>query len=215
MMIKSAYLFGKSICFALALGLSVQSAAADAVSDLAATTQRAFDRMPQVQVVDQIAGNCGADGRVNPAVGFCTTSNIIFLSAGAAARPEAAYLVAHSFGHAVQVRHGIADIALREITSRRAEEATLRGYVASQVECVAGFLLARAGLPAPNLPGWFDREPFAGSHWGRSPLSRGPQVSIGLAQRQAWALRGYQSNDLSACAAGEFGAELLLRAFRP
>jgi len=181
---------------------------------VSATAQSDFAQMPQVRVVSQIAGECGADTAVNQMVAYCTTQNAILVSRDTAAGPEAAYMVAHLYGHAVQVQHGVADIALREILRRRAEEPKLRGYVASQVDCIAGFLLGRAGLPAPNLNQWFAAEPFTGTHWGRAPLSVGPQVSIGLDQRQAWVQRGYVAQDLSACAAGEFGAELLLRAFR-
>lgn len=214
MTIQSAHRSAKSMCLAIAISFAGEVAIADPIGTLAATAKAAFAQMPQVRVVDQIAGECGADAAVNQQVAYCTTQNTIFINRDAAARPEAAYLVAHSYGHAVQVQHGVADVALREIRSRRDEEPKLRSYVASQVDCIAGFLLGRAGLPDPRLDDWFAAEPFTGTHWGRKPLSVGPQVAIGLDQRQAWVQRGYKSQDLNACAAGEFGAELLLRAFR-
>lgn len=194
--------------------LAGQAAFAAPVDDVMRTAAASFDRMPGLQVVERIEGACGADSSVNRTVAYCTSENVIFLSQSAAERPEAAYLVAHLLGHAVQVQHGIADIALREITRRRAEEATLRGYVAAQVDCVAGFLYAQAGLPPASLTTWFTAEPFTGTHWGRNPLRVGPQVQIGLAQRETWFQRGQATSDLSACAAGEFSADLLVQAYK-
>lgn len=194
--------------------LAGQTAVAAPVDQVMAAAQASFARMPDLQIVASIAGTCGADSAVNQDVAYCTSDNTIFLSQSAAQTPQAPYLVAHVLGHAVQVQHGIADIALREITQRRAEEATLRGYVAAQVDCVAGFLYAKAGLAPVELSAWFTQEPFTGTHWGRNPLRIGPQVSIGLAQRDMWFLRGQDANDLGACAAGEFGAELLLQAYK-
>lgn len=191
-----------------------QAAVGDPVDQVMEAAQASFARMPDLQIVASIAGSCGADDSVNDNVAYCTSENTIFLSLQAAQSPQAAYLVAHVLGHAVQVQHGIADIALQEITQRRAEEATLRGYVASQVDCVAGFLYAKAGLGPAQLSDWFAQEPFTGTHWGRNPLRVGPQVAIGLAQRDAWFVRGQSTPDLGACAAGEFGTELLLRAYR-
>jgi hypothetical protein len=65
---------------------------------------------------------------------------------------------------------------------------------------VADFALAR-------LADWMTQEPFAGSHWGRDPLRIGPQVSIGLAERDIWFQRG-QSGRLEACTVGELSADL-------
>ena len=186
---------------------------ADPVAEVAAAAQGAFANMPVVRRVDAIAGKCGADLQVNQRVAYCTSQNTIFLSRSAAARPEAAYQVAHLFGHAVQVQHGVADFALAEIRARRSEEATLRGYVARQVECIAGYLFWRAGLPEARLGDWMDQEPFTGSHWGRNPLRIGPQVSIGLGERDEWFQLG-QAGDISACAPGEFTADLLVGALR-
>jgi predicted metalloprotease len=179
-----------------------------------AAARASFDGMPRLRRVAAIAGECGADQHVNQDVAYCTTRNVVFLSDAAAARPEAPYLVAHVLGHAVQVRHGIADVALAQIRARRSEEPTLRGYVASQVECVAGFMMARAGQSGGSLADWFTDEPFTGTHWGRDPLRVGPQVAIGLAGRDAWFQRGQNAATLQDCAAGEFGAELLLRAYK-
>lgn len=190
------------------------AASADAVDDVMQAAANSFDRMPRLERVARIEGACGADSHVNQDVAYCTTRNVVLLSEAAASRPEAPYLVAHVLGHAVQVQHGIADIVLREIRARRAEEPTLRGYVASQVECVAGFLMARAGQQGASLTDWFNAEPFTGTHWGRDPLRVGPQVAIGLDGRNAWFLRGQAAKTLQDCAAGEFGAELLLRAYK-
>ena len=92
--------------------------------------------MPSVRVVDQITGMCGADEGVSSRAAFCTSANEILLID----RPGAADALAHVLGHAVQVRHGVADVALRTICARRSEEVTLRGYVERQVDCIAGFL---------------------------------------------------------------------------
>lgn len=188
-------------------------AQADAADRVIAAAQAGFDRMPQLVRVDQIAGNCGADGRVNRQVAYCTSANIVFLN-NAVGNPQAAYLVAHSLGHAVQVQHGVADIALREITSRRGEEAKLRGYVENQVDCIAGFLMARAGLSQTPIFAMFADDPFPGTHWGRNPLNIGPQVKLGIAPRDEWLRRGYLADTLADCAASEFGAELLLQAYK-
>ena len=190
------------------------AAAADPVDQIFAAAGGAFDRMPSLQVVDQIAGQCGANMAVNQQVAYCTTRNRVFLTTAARARPEAAYLVAHVLGHAVQVQHGVADIALREIRARRSEEPLLRSYVASQVDCLAGFFFRQAGLAPASLTEWFTAEPFTGTHWGRDPLRVGPRVATTLAARDAWFQRGQTAADLSACAAGEFGAELLLEAYK-
>jgi hypothetical protein len=89
-----------------------QAAAADPVAQVEAAAQAAFDRMPSVRRVDQIAGRCGADDSVNAVVAYCTTTNQILLARGAVASPQTPYMLAHVYGHAVQVQHGVADIAL-------------------------------------------------------------------------------------------------------
>lgn len=184
---------------------------ADPATDVATAARQAFDGMPVVRRVDQISGNCGAVETVNPHVAYCTSRNQIFLTHNAAALPEAAYLVAHSYGHAVQVRHGMADFALAQIRARRSEEAILRGLVELQVDCIAGFLVARAGLPPASLTELFAAAPFAGIHWGRDPLHIGPEVRVGLPARAEWFAIG-QGGDIAACAPGEFASDLLVTA---
>ena len=186
---------------------------ADPISSLMTAARDAYDEMPVLRVVDRIAGECGAHAEVNPQIAYCTTQNAILITRDAATTPKSAYLVAHQLGHAVQVQHGVADVALREIRARRDEEPVLRGYVARQVDCIAGFLYQRAGLPAAALTDRLSVEPFTGSHWGRNPLQVGPHVSIGLAERGAWFQRG-QSGDMRNCGVSEFGPEQLLNALR-
>lgn len=191
-----------------------QAAWADPVAQVEAAAQAAFDRMPVVRRVDQIAGQCGADAGVNSTVAYCTTTNQILLARAAVTAPQTPYMLAHVYGHAVQVQHGVADFALGQIRQRRSEEDMLRGLVTRQVECIAGFLMARAGLPQVDLRDIFAAEPFADSHWGRNPLRVGPAVSIGLDARADWFMRG-QQGDLGACAPGEFTADLLIEALNP
>lgn len=186
---------------------------ADPVADVSAAAMAAFARMPPVVTVAQIDGQCGADATVNDQIAYCTTRNEILMARAAYDLPQAPYLVAHAYGHAVQVRHGVADFALQQIRTRRSEEAMLRGLVERQVDCIAGFVMARAGLPAADLANWFDADPFADIHWGRDPLRVGPQISIGLAARADWFAQG-QAGDLAACAPGEFTADLLLDALQ-
>lgn len=198
------------ICVLTFLGAS---AFADPVDDVANAAQAAFDRMPVVQRVDRIAGQCGADETVNPYVAYCASRNAIYVARAADALPQAAYLVAHAYGHAVQVQHGVADVALAQIRARRNEEVVLRGMVERQVDCIAGFLVTRAGLPKRSLTDWVNADPLGDAHWGRDPLRLGPRVSVTLAARDDWFQRG-QGGDLTACAAGEFGADLLIAAVR-
>lgn len=200
----------KSVLAMVVLGTGAH---ADAVDRVMAAANAGFDRMPSLSRVDQIAGNCGANADVNKNVAYCTSANTIFLNASVTG-PRAAYYVAHSLGHAVQVQHGVADVALREITRRRAEEDTLRGYVENQVDCIAGFLIAQAGLSQTPIYAMFASDPFPGTHWGRDPLEIGPKVDIGLEDRDTWFRRGYLAPTLDECASGEFGAELLLRAYK-
>lgn len=198
----------------LIMALWSAPALADPITALRDAAHARFARMPELAFVSQIDGRCGADAAVNPDAAYCTSENTIFVSFTAAAAPErAAYQVAHVMSHAVQVRHGVADVALREITRRRNEEEKLRGWVTRQVECIAGFLFHEAGLPETDLRDLFEAEPMTGSHWGRDPLAVGPKVSIGLEARAEWFSVG-QKGDLSACAVGEFGSELLIKALR-
>ncbi|MEL6571021.1 MAG: neutral zinc metallopeptidase [Pseudomonadota bacterium] len=188
------------------------TAVADPVDQVFAAATESFDRMPALRMVDEIAGNCGADTSVNAEVAFCTTANRVFLTTTARQQPYAPYLVAHVLGHAVQVQHGMADVALREIRQRRSEERQLRTYVESQVNCIAGVLYQRAGLPTASLTDWFDNEPLTDPHWGRNPLRQGPTVSITLDTANAWFQQGQRAGDPAVCAVGEFGADLLIAA---
>ena len=165
--------------------------------------------MPNVRVVDQITGMGGADEGVSSRAAHCTSANEILLID----RPGAAYALAHVLGHAVQVRHGVADVALRTIRARRSEEVTLRGYVEWQVDCIAGFLFWRAGIAPTSLTEFLDEDPFPGVHWGRNPLRVGPVVPAPPADRDDWFAIG-QRGDIAACAVGEFGSELLVQAYR-
>jgi len=193
--------------------LAAQTAHADPVSQIADAADAAFARMPDVQVVDAISGNCGATDAVDPRVAYCTTRNTVFVSADAYDQPAAPYLVAHAFGHAVQVQHGIADLALREIRNRPEEESMLRGLVERQVDCIAGYLVQRAGVVAPDLTDLFDSDPLTSPHWGRDPLSIGPVVDVNVTDRQTWFAIGAQGN-VAACAPGEFTGLGLVRAVR-
>lgn len=187
--------------------------AADPVDDVLAAARNGFARMPDLVIVERIAGTCGADDAVNAQAAYCTTDNAILMTPDARGTEAAPYLLAHLLGHAVQVQHGVADVALRTIHARPEDEAALRGMVTRQVECIAGFLLARAGMSA-DLSAHFAEEPFADAHWGRNPLSVGPVVSIGVDARAEWLARGQEAPTLAACAVGEMGADLLLRAYR-
>lgn len=172
-----------------------------------------FDRLPAVEVA-QIDAVCGTGRNSNPRIGYCTSDNTIYIAPDFAARPQAGYEMAHVLGHAVQVRHGVADVALREISRRPDEEEALRGMVTRQVECIAGVLMARAGLAPLDLAQAFGGEPFTGAHWGRRPLNGGPRVSIGVEGRQDWLDIGHGAGDVAVCAVGEMSSDLLVEAVR-
>lgn len=191
-----------------------QAVAADPLQDVAAAAQAAFDDLPVLRIVSQIDGQCGADETVNPIMAYCTSQNQILIARASMDTETAPYMVAHLYGHAVQVQHGVADFALGQIRQRRSEEPMLRGLVTRQVECIAGFIISRSGQPEMDLTTLFATEPFTDSHWGRDPLHIGPKVSIGRAARAEWFAIG-QKGDLSACAPGEFTADLLLDALNP
>ena len=115
--------------FAFLAALAGSAANAQEPLPVAAAAKAAFPAMPDVAWLDQISGTCGADGSVHPTVAYCTSSNTILLAADDPATPEATYFLAHAYGHAVQVRHGVADVALREIRNRRDDGLILRGFV--------------------------------------------------------------------------------------
>lgn len=178
------------------------------------TARDIFARLPDLVVVDTMNDVCGHGRNINPNIGYCTTENIIYVSDAFAARPTASYEMAHVLGHAIQVRHGVADVAFRAIRARRSEEDALRGLVTRQVECVAGVLSARAGVAPTDLRAVFASEPFTGAHWGRRPLNVGPRVSIGLDARADWYDTGYGAADFAACTVGEMSADLIVQAAR-
>ena len=193
--------------------LSASVASADPVA-VHRTAAEIFPDMPRLIISPAMMEDCGAGRRTNPNGFYCTSQNQIFLAEGARARAQAAYEVAHLLGHAVQVKHGVADVALREITRRRDEEAKLRGWVERQVNCIAGVLMAQAGQPPIDLASAFGEEPFTDAHWGRFPVNQGPQVSIGLEAAQEWLDTGYVAGDVVVCAVGEFSSDLLVAAQR-
>lgn len=193
--------------------IGTQAGAQDVVSRLETAARAAFTAMPDVRVVSQVAGVCGADNTVTSRVAYCTTSNTILIAADQVALPQLPYLLGHAFGHAVQVRHGVADVALRTIRARPQDEVVLRGYVDRQVDCISGFLFAKAGFASASLTNWMTDDPFDDIHWGRQPLRVGPVMPVALAERDIWFKRG-QSGDLASCAVGEFGADLLIDAYQ-
>ena len=175
--------------------------------------QAAFDRLPSITLVESINGTCGANMLVNPQAAYCTSQNTIFLNKHSLSRPETPYLIAHLYGHASQVQHGVADVAFAAITSRPDEEQALRGMVTRQVECLAGVFMALADFERSSLKDWYNTEPFTGSHWGRNPLRIGPEVSIGLGERDKWFQIGQEIMHPEACAVEEMDAQLLIGAF--
>lgn len=181
--------------------------------DVHETARGVFDRLPDVQARVDFANLCGMGRNSNPHIGYCTTQNMIFVSTDFERRAAASYEMAHVLGHAIQVRHGVADVALRAIRNRRSEEEALRGMVTSQVDCVAGVLMALAGEPRFDLRA-LGAEPFTDAHWGRDPLNGGPRVSIGLEARVFWYDTGYNAQDFAACSVGEMSADLIVRAQR-
>ncbi len=202
-----------SVLAVIASPIIAMPAAADPFAVHGAVTVL-FDRLPAVEVVADMFAACGSGPVSNPNIGYCATGNVIYVSEGFAARPQASYEMAHVLGHAIQVRHGVADVALREIRNRRDEEDALRGMVTRQVECVAGVLMASADLPKADLTQLFATEPFTDAHWGRRPIDVGPRVSIGMASRMAWYVRGFETRNFAACSVGEMSADLIVQALR-
>ncbi len=193
--------------------LAAGQAAADDGSAVAAAADRLFARMPPAVTVAQLPGTCGADARVHPLVAYCTSRNVILVAEDAEANAQRDYFLAHAYGHAVQVQHGVADVALGEITRRPTEETILRGYVERQVDCIAGVILKASGQPMPDLLSLFAQDPLDRPHWGRDPLRRGPHLDVPVAQRAQWLQSGYQQG-IAACAVGEFPADLLIAAMK-
>ncbi len=190
------------------------AAMADGVEDIDRIVHQVFPRTPPVQFVDDLTGLCGFGNGVNKGIAYCTSQNIVFIRKKSGSDVRSAYELAHVMGHAVQVKYGVADIALRKITEQRDRETELRGMVTRQVECIAGVLFARAGLPHADLKRLYKSEPFTGSHWGREPLRIGPKVSIGLNARAEWFSKGQKTGQFQTCSVGEMSADLIVRAAR-
>jgi hypothetical protein len=178
------------------------------------TAQALFAQLPDVEARADLNASCGAGPNSNTNIGYCASKNTIFVSEGFAARPQASYEMAHVLGHAIQVRHGVADVALRAIRNRRSEEDALRGMVTRQVDCVAGVLMASAGLAPSDLAQLFTTEPFTDAHWGRQPINSGPRVTISLAARLQWYDIGYTARDFAACSVGDMSSDLIVAALR-
>lgn len=174
-----------------------------ALDRLIAATEDAFPRVPRVRLVAETAALCG--GEVAARAIYCTTDNTIYLTEGAG--PAALYALAHLYGHGLQVRYGVADLALNAILSRPERETELRAMVTAQVECLAGFLISRAGLSLPPIDTLFSEEPMTDAHWGRSPVRAGPRVTIGLPARADWLTRGAEARSAAACRVGEMTAD--------
>lgn len=210
----------------LPLGAAAQSvqmaalnpAAARLLRDVVREAEQTFSRMPQVRLTSAIAQLCGGDARSNMLMRYCTDQNAIFVTSDLPDRvagPEAAaYMLAHLYGHAVQVRHGQAARALDAVGADPGREAALRAQLAAQADCIAGFLHARATGYRGGLAGWFTAEPFTDSHWGRTPLADSPQGGIGPGGRERWYRTGQQAEDLAACAQPDLDAGPLLAAMR-
>ncbi len=196
---------------AICIGLTVQITPAFAQDWQAveAAARQLFSDMPRVEVFGSLPRACGADEMTNADMRYCTSENVIYLREQPTSHAKMAHALAHGLGHAIQVRHGIADIALREVRRRPEEEQKLRTMVTGQVACLAGVLLNAAGFAAIDLETLYGEEPFTDSHWGRNPLKVGPQVSTGLKFRANWSKIG-QREGLAACTVGEIEASVLL-----
>lgn len=201
----------------LSLVLLPLSVAAADVSAIVEAANATFPDLPDLVVTADLEAACGGGEDSNPMAQYCASTNRILmvpdLVARAGSEAAAGYMLAHLFGHAAQVRHGVADIALRRIIRDRPREAEYRAMVTAQVECVAGVLHQRAfGEGAGDPAMWFASEPFTGSHWGANPISARAKVSIGLETRARWFRTGRDTNSLASCGVGVFPADLLVAA---
>ncbi|MEO0343088.1 MAG: hypothetical protein AAF198_06590 [Pseudomonadota bacterium] len=187
---------------------------ADDVRKVDKAARSLFTEMPQIEEVSDIAAHCGARKPANQSIVYCTRNNTVYIAAMFWDAPQAPYALAHMFGHAAQVRHGIADLALSQIRQRPDEEKQLRGLVERQVHCLAGVYYAKAGLKRTGLLSLYDREPFTEPHWGRGPISAGPAVSIGMEAANEWFQNGQRFKDPLKCSVGELSAERLGRGLR-
>ena len=182
-------------------------AVVDGVGDL-------FGETPRVEQFAKGETPCGMGRQSNPHVGYCASDRTLYLVDDIQTHPEATYEVAHVLGHYLQIRYGVADIALREISARRDEEDALRSMVTRQVECLAGVMMAMADQPFVDLRDMFEDEHMTDAHWGRAPINSGPRVSIGRDARAQWYRRGYDTANVAACTVEEMSADLLVRALR-
>jgi len=190
---------------------------ANALRTLFATADKTFPRLPNVYFRPSLKGECKADGGSNPYVLYYTSQRCIYMCMGVVdelGEGAAGYLLGHVYGHAAQVNYGVANIVLSTITKNRDRETELRGYVTQQVECVSGVLNSCAGLTVGWPRDWFEGEPLADSHCGRTPIAQGPVVSIGLSKRNTWFLKGQKSGDFNACSSGILPVDLLVDAAR-
>ncbi len=202
-----------AFCTAFSWPLSAEIMLQTPTRQIEQQAEALFRDLPEVIRVKDARAQCGADKGVNKVVAYCTTKNVINLRDRFPEPISWAHHLAHVYGHAVQVRHGVADIALREIRARRDDESKLRGWVTRQVECIAGYIFSQTGLEAVALEDLYAGEPLTDSHWGRNPLAVGPKVSIGLKARAEWFDIGL-TQGLGACAPGEFSSDLLIKALR-
>ena len=185
-----------------------------AVAPVIRAANALFPRLPGVTLTTRIDALCGGDDETSEHVRYCTDQNLIFLTRGLVAEvgsKDAAFILAHAYGHAVQVRHGVADIALRAITTQRLREVELRRMVESQVACIAGVILDRAfGDDAPDGPG---SQYFANAHWGRAPLASRAKIALDLEEQRRWYQIGRRQG-LSACEVGDIPIEPLRQFIR-
>lgn len=198
-----------SIIAVLTILGAAPAAAQSTLERLMASTQASFPRAPAVRIMADVSDVCG--GGVIGNAAYCTTDNTIYLKVEGVEGRDA-YTLAHLYGHGLQVRYGIADLALNAILANRDREAALRGMVTRQVECLAGFLVSRAGIEPPAIADLFETEPMTGAHWGRRPVSAGPEVSIGLEVRTDWFARGVKAASALDCSVEEVPADLIAQA---
>ncbi len=169
-----------------------------------------FGDMDDIAVLPDIVEMCG--GGVSAGAVFCTSENRIFLDSATAESEGSLYLIAHLSAHALQVHHGIADVALAAIRAEPEREAELRGMVERQNDCLAGMLLARAGLSLPDLVTLYDDDPLEGAHWGRNPVRNGPRLHVPLGDRAEWLAIGYAAAAPDVCDVGDMSADLIVAA---
>lgn len=203
----------KCIFLAAALALAQPALAETDVARVVNTARSVFPELPPVRFVEDIEDICG--GSFDGQGAYCPSERQIFVAADLPLSPKGPYILAHLYGHAMQVTFGVADVALAAIQAERSREAELRGMVTRQVECLAGVLLSNAGLERPDLAVLFEGEPMTGSHWGRNPVREGPSVSIGAPARQEWLSRGFAAGHPDACSVGEMDVSLIAQRYQP